>query len=98
MDRILFATSIGINVPIEVCIKEYFDEIMVLYDLMYSYKDFMIYGDIENSIITFRIECDNSIIDRLKELLNNRSICKYNKQFICIAENVNDSLSIKLAS
>lgn len=98
MSTVLFTNNMELNVPIEQGIRSHFDEIMALYDLMYTCKDFTVFGDIHGSIITFRIECDTKDVSSILNIIHNKTVSKYNRNFICTAESINDSVSVRLAS
>lgn len=95
-DRINFIKNIDCNISLIDIFKEYFDEVMALYDLVGTYKDYTVKGDVDKSIvfnITFTNE-DDAL--KLKDIIDNITITKYNKSFRCSVQHISNTLCINL--
>lgn len=97
VDRICFTKNINGNISLEEIIKEYFDEVMALYDLIGVYNNFSIEGSIENAKIRFDITF-NSKKDAtfIFSVVNGCVINKYNKLFKCNVQHIDNMLCIML--
>ena len=86
-DRINFTKNINCNISLEEIIKGYFDETMAIYDLIATYDNFSINSNVDDTTIYFNLIFDNKEdAFKLKKILNNRIITKYNRNFTCIVE------------
>lgn len=101
MSRVSFASNIDFNVPIEHAIMGYFDELMTLYDLVCEYTSFKIEGTIcDMESISFNMIFDTkAIAEDVSGKLNNKSISKYNRDFVCNTQHDSSNvLKVRLVS
>lgn len=94
MNRLDFAKSIDYSdTNIETAIKEYFDEVMALYDLVARYNNFSIQSNISNTDISFNLTFNNKKeLNIFKNIVSETRIYKYNKIFKCKINKHNDKM------
>lgn len=83
-DRIAFTKSINCN-DISHIVKDYFDEIMALYDLVGTYNNFYIKGDTDSGttiVFSLIFETEEKAI-QIFDTVNGHTIRKYGRTFKC---------------
>lgn len=95
-DRINFIKNIDCNISLIDIFKQYFDEVMALYDLVGTCKDFTVKGDVEETIIFNITFTKDSDAKKLKSIIDNITITKYNRNFKCSVQHTNNTLCVNL--
>lgn len=97
-DRISFTKSIDCD-DISLMIKDYFDEVMALYDLVGTYKNFNIKSNSDDTIdmIVFNlIFKTNEDSMQIFNMVNNAEIRKYHRTFKCDVQLNSNVLNITI--
>lgn len=99
MERVEFTKDIKYHTPFDDAILEYFDEIMVLYDLVYEYRDISISTKDNNGLMAFTIvfESDDAA-NKVFPIIDSREIYKFNKIFESKVQHNNNEIYVEIVS
>ena len=99
MGRVKFTKDIKYHTPFDDAILDYFDEIMILYDLVYEYKDINISTKDSDGLMAFTIVFEsNDIASKVFPIINSRKIYKFNKVFESRAQHNNNEIYVEIIS
>lgn len=99
MGRVEFTKDIEYHRPFDDTILEFFDEIMVLYDLIYEYKDINIKTNDSNGFMAFTIVFESGeSAEKVFNIIDSRYINKFNKVFESKAQHSSNEIHVEILS